>query len=202
MVLPPTKLLMPGPGVTLDTSTHLFITVSHLPRLSSTSEDALTPFLFTSSAAILSQALISPLDCYNSLLTGLPVSALAFIPAIVSLTKTQSDILKTQNYHVFSLLKILQWLPVVLRIKSQIRRTTYKVPSASSGPLLILQPYLLLPHHCSLHWTPLSSSDSPSCFLFNPSLVPFYLPPNTVNISLPYKTHRKLHEVRDYVYHF
>lgn len=82
---------MSGPGVTLATSTHVFTRANHSPRLISTSEYAFLILLLGHSLRA------STPPYYNSLLTSLPVSTLAFIQAILSLSISQKDILKTQN---------------------------------------------------------------------------------------------------------
>ena len=155
MFLPSTKLLMPGPGVTLDSSTHSFFTASHLLSLSFPSEYAFTPSLFNLSAATLPKALNPLLHYFNNLLTGLPMSTLAFVQATLALSKIQNNILEYIIDHVHPLLKILQCLPVVLGIISSIYVSTNKVPSPSSGPWLSVQLHLLLPHP-SLHGSSVS----------------------------------------------
>lgn len=88
MVLPSDKLFMTGPEVTLDTS-HLSITANYLPRFSSTSKDAVNPFIFTSSVAILSKDQTPYTTTASWLLpTSKPFSLLS---------KSQNGISETQN---------------------------------------------------------------------------------------------------------
>lgn len=62
-VIPPsTKLLVSGPGVTLDTASHMFITANHFPRLRSTSKDAFAVSLLRCSPRPSPPLLQQPLD--------------------------------------------------------------------------------------------------------------------------------------------
>lgn len=117
-------------------------------------------FFLISSAAILPKALSSLLHYCNRLL----IVYSCFCPCY-SRSKIQKNILKHKFDHVTPLLKTLQWLPLVLVIKSPIHLTTGKALPASPWPTL--QPRLLPLTALAFSRSP----DSPNPFLFNPSLV-------------------------------
>lgn len=150
-------------------------------------------FLKISSAAILPKALSSLLHYCNRLL----IVYSCFCPCY-SWSKIQKNILKHKFDHVTPLLKTLQWLPLVLVIKSPIHLTTSKALPASPWPTL--QPRLL-PLRLSLHWPSLGLQTQQTLSFLTPHLCAILSAFKTVLISIFLAT-CKLHEVREYSYHF